>query len=389
MCHSFFNMAGRMLSVEEFNAAYLQMRVDHLYLEEVDVELISRGVVIPPEADKAGSQRRRRLRGLLSDEMEQTGAIIALSFKGDVQEEIAMCRGKFESMEEDLRYKCPNKEVYRSRLLHVGYRLQLLGKYVMGEQFSGLEKILQKVITLYSHHFGDNSIPPGPTNQEVERKDGGGSSDDNSDPKPTPGKNYGNPSDRAVGEELLDVLLEIRAEVRGVKDRMAKYETHFNARVSSLQQSVEFLSHKMTAITVIAADLKNTNHEVKNLRETVSGLQQFINRNVPKIVCPDPPLEMGASGEDDNLEPEDLPKVHQSDIKRDSSKSFDLPVYHSQNFFKQSPVPNYTHQHGSAGSVEHTAYYRRPQRVADWKISKYAGNDEGTGLNEFFLRNLF
>ncbi|XP_055522617.1 uncharacterized protein LOC129716806 [Wyeomyia smithii] len=45
------------------------------------------------------------------------------------------------------------------------------------------------------------------------------------------------------------------------------------------------------------------------------------------------------------------------------------------------PLPNHTGNEIPSCSGYH--YNRRPQRVSDWKIEKYAGTDDGLGLNEF------
>ncbi|XP_062710951.1 uncharacterized protein LOC115263130 [Aedes albopictus] len=412
-----------MLTLGEFNVAYFNLRADHLEPDEIDFELNSRGVVIPPESGQSSSKKRRRLRAFLVSEQRCSETAVR-SFKGDIDAELELCRDKFESMKEDLGYRCPNKKVYRSRLLHLGARLQIVKNYVVGEANEAFADLLSDVVALHNYHFANSLVPPLTPTEENKEDDGEDllaqiAAGKDVSPKGNQPPIVEASSNQAVGEEIRDVLLDIRAEIKRTQEQINQSETRTASRVDSLEDVVRKLGSGLASIGTIASGLQKTNREVQTLREKISELQDIVNKIIPNVNSPSLPVDTQDIRLQQSPDLPDLPDFEQQALeglgtpenlqKQTSSKNFGLPnqpfqrrfdyrnpdnsksfenlgpSHNSQNFHQQPTLPNFAlpHQPRSLASVEITGYQRRPQRVADWKIRKYAGNDEGMGLNEF------
>ncbi|XP_058448953.1 uncharacterized protein LOC131428910 [Malaya genurostris] len=398
------------MALEKFNQAYVFMRVDHLHFDELDFELITRNIFVSSDSDHSGAQRQRRLRGILSQERSAQTETVR-TFRGNAAEEKEICLGKLLSIKEDLQYRCPNKEVFRTRLLHLGSRLQVIRKYAAGDAYQDISGLLEEVVAVYGCHFSDDQVAIPPETKQGE--DGEvigdllGKDVLTSQPDTDPSDIQGSTNAQLVGDDLVRVLCEMRDEIRCLRQQSEENRALASQRSDAFSEATKTLMGGIASLTTISSVLRKTVQEVVTLRESVNELRALIHQETSSNSGMDLQTDL------DNTRLVDEPEQSEiTDPTLAPSQKLNVlpPVIPDQQNFVRPPLlngqpnlnynPNFQFQtqnqqygpsltnqpfpiSGFVGNNARGNYSRRPQRVSDWKIKKYAGTDDGTGLNEF------
>lgn len=396
------------ITLNSLNQLYYSLRVDHLHEDELNFELMSRGVELSEfeGRDNQATQRRRRLRDLMKAERKGKKEIIR-RVHGDPVEDGKLCVSKLVSIKEDLRYRVPNKNIFRSRLLHLVNRLQLLIKYTAGEQNIRISSVLDDLVNYYGVTFDGMPLEQTESEDEenvrVETAHQSACTNDRensaSEPNETDAFHEILNSENCVttvsqadrNSNDLSGLHEVVSEIRFLRFQMEENRNAEISRTNSLLESIQSILSLVGNISSMSDTMIEINNEIKKANKTLGELittvhlkEQSYNPNLSVPYRSNICLPMNQYTSSTTSSFINAP-VCSTGIPHVTSTILNPRVIPTSsntggtNFTPHIPVNN---NEPAPGLVD-LSNHRRPQRVADWKIPKYGGEDQGLGLNEF------